>query len=33
LAGNAAAGSRRRLENQNVATEASQAATSKRLWI
>jgi hypothetical protein len=33
LAGNAAAGSSRRLENQNVATEASQAATSKRLWM
>jgi hypothetical protein len=33
LAGSAAAGSSRRLENQNVATEAIQAATSKALWI
>jgi hypothetical protein len=33
LAGNAAAGSSRRLASQNVATEASQAATSKALWI
>jgi hypothetical protein len=33
LAGKEASGSSRRLEKQNVAIEASQAATSKTLWI